>query len=111
MEEGQNDDELIKMLSVLLSGNIVPEIKKEILQKEFGIQMTGKLESEVSDVCNLSLGVYEDAVNDTTIKYLKNLMEATGWDINKCMDVLKVPTEPETIREYYKEEIFNTDIA
>lgn len=101
----QSDDELIKMLSVLLSRDIIPETKKEILQNEFGINMTSKIESEVADVCNLSQGL----VDEVKIEDIKNLMESTGWDIDKCMDVLKVPTEPEYIREYYKEDILDTE--
>ena len=103
----QSEDELIKMLSVLLSRDITPNIKKEALQNEFGIPMTSNLESEVGNVCNLSQGI----VDDVTIEYIKNMMENTGWDVDKCMDVLKVPTEPSYIREYYKEDIFDTDIA
>ena len=103
----QSEVKLIKMLSILLSRDIIPKVKKEILQNEFGIPMTKNLESGVADVCNLSQGI----VDETTIEHLKNMMETTGWDVDKCMDILKVPTQPGYLREYYKEEIFDTDIA
>ncbi|MBR1816447.1 MAG: hypothetical protein IJ763_07075 [Lachnospiraceae bacterium] len=69
--------------------------------------MTSKLESEVGNVCNLSQGI----VDEVKIEDIKNMMEATGWDVDKCMDILKVPIEPEYLRKYYKEEIFETNIA
>ena len=56
--------------------------------------MTSKLESEVGNVCNLSQGI----VDEVKIEDIKNMMEATGWDVDKCMDILKVPIEPDYVR-------------
>ena len=46
-------------------------------------------------MCNLSQGVYDrgyDKGYDIALVYaIKNLMETTEWDIEKCMDSLKIP--------------------
>ena len=42
-----------------LSSEKEPEEKKRILQNDFGIRMTKKLEREVSQMCNLSQGIRE----------------------------------------------------
>ena len=87
------------MLDVLLSQDTEPSEKKKILEEEFGIPMTTKLEGDVSVMCNLSKGVYENAVDKATVDHLINLMDSTDWDIEMCMDKLKIPEEK---REKYK---------
>lgn len=49
---------LLKLLDVLLLTEKEPEEKK-ILQEDFYIKMTRKLESEVSELCKLNQGVFE----------------------------------------------------
>ena len=92
---------LLNMLSVLLSDSIEPKVKKETLQAEFGIPMTEELEREVDRMCNLSQGVYDkgyDKGYDIAVAdSIKNLMEATEWDIEKCMDSLKIPDDKKMI--------------
>lgn len=50
---------LLKLLDILLSPEKEPEEKKKILLEDFHIKMTKKLESEVSELCNLSQGIFE----------------------------------------------------
>lgn len=50
---------LLKLLDILLSPEKEPEEKKKILQEDFHIKMTKELESEVSELCNLSQGIFE----------------------------------------------------
>lgn len=50
---------VLKLLDVLLSPEKEPEEKKKILREDFHIRMTKKLEREVSELCNLSQGVFE----------------------------------------------------
>ena len=100
--EGQESEEaLLNMLSVLLSDSIEPEIKKATLEKEFGIPMTEELEREVDRMCNLSQGVYDkgyDKGYDIALAdAIKNLMETTEWDIDRCMDSLKIPEDKKMI--------------
>ena len=73
---------LLKMLDILLSRDTGPDEKKKTLKEEFDIPMTIELEGGILDMCNLSKGVYDSAVVDA----IKNIMESTGWDIEKCMD-------------------------
>ena len=58
---GVKDDEkasgILRLLEVLLSSDRNAEKKKKILQEEYGIEMTKKLDEEVSEMCNLSKGV------------------------------------------------------
>ena len=58
-------------------------------------------------MCNLSQGVYDkgyDKGYDIAVAdSIKNLMEATEWDIEKCMDTLNIPEER---KDYYREEVF-----
>ena len=51
----QND--VIKMLSVLLSRNLDAKERMNILQDSFNIAMTEKVKQEVDEMCNLSQGV------------------------------------------------------
>ena len=47
------------MLDALLSSEMPLERRKEILERVYGIPMTKELESEVTEVCNLSSAVME----------------------------------------------------
>ncbi len=66
---------LLKLLDVLLSTEKKPEEKKKILQEDFHIEMTKKLESEVSELCNLSQGVFEKGEARGEAKIIKNMYE------------------------------------
>ena len=102
-KDKENYDGLLKMLDVLLSEETEPADKKRTLQEEFGIVMTKKLEGDVMRMCNLSKGVYERAVDKTLVDTIKNLLESTDWDIDKCMDNMKIPNEK---REAYKAAVY-----
>ena len=54
-------NQLIGMLDTLLS-KIDVKSKKQKLQEEFQLPMTMEIDQEVSDMCNLSLGLWEEAV-------------------------------------------------
>ena len=55
-------NQLIGMLDTLLCKMDVKS-KKQKLQEEFQLPMTVEIDQEVSDMCNLSLGLWEEAVN------------------------------------------------
>ena len=61
MEEW-NDNNLIKFLGVLFQNELSAREKKDILGRDFNIPMTETFESEVDDMCNLSQGVAEEAM-------------------------------------------------
>lgn len=52
----------LKLLTVLLSSELEAGNKMEILEKDFGIPMTGELEKEVTQMCNYSKGVEEKGI-------------------------------------------------
>ena len=93
---GDVDDErsgILKLLEVLLSSERSTKEKKKILQEDFGIKMTQELESEVSEMCNLSEGVEQKGIAKGIITSIRNLMESMGWSIEQAMDALQIPTE------------------
>ena len=96
-KEGYNG--VLRMLDVLLSQDTEPSTKKKILQEEFGIPMTTKLEGDVDTMCNLSKGVYEKGIDKASVESIINLMDSTGWDVDMSMDKLKIPSEK---RDLYK---------
>ena len=83
---------------------------------EFGIPMTDNLEREVEKMCNLSQGVYDKGYDKGYIKgydlalaeAVRNLMESTGWDIEKCMDSLKIPDDKKMI---YKAAVLGVSVS
>ena len=58
-----SQNQLIGMLDTLLSEMDV-KAKKQKLQEEFQLPMTMEIDQEVSDMCNLSLGLWEEAVTE-----------------------------------------------
>lgn len=94
---------------MLLSEETLPGEKKRTLREEFGIPMTNKLEGDVDAMCNLSKGVFDKGVNrgvdQGKIESIKNLMNNSGWDIDKCMTMIDIP---ENKKKVYKEAILGT---
>ena len=64
-------DDVIKMLSVLLSRNLDAQERMNILEDSFGIAMTEEVKQEVDEMCNLSKGVREDVHKETALEMLK----------------------------------------
>ena len=60
--EGENYDGVLRMLDVLLSSETSEAEKRKILQDDYNIQMTPKLDQEVSVMCNLSKGIMEKSM-------------------------------------------------
>ena len=97
--EDDNYDGILKLLDVLLSSEKNPEEKKRILQEDFDIRMTKKLESEVTDVCNLSKGVEEKGIaigmergmEAGMLQAIRNLMDTLKMTAEQAMAALKVP--------------------
>ena len=59
-QERQAD--VLRMLDVLLSSECKAEEKKQILEEEFAIQMSERVEEEVAQMCNLSQGIVERGI-------------------------------------------------
>lgn len=77
---------ILKLLNTLLSTDTNVQEKKQILQNDFQIQMTQKLEREVTEMCNLSKGVEQNA----NLSLIINLMDTTKWTAKQAMDALKI---------------------
>lgn len=98
---GAKDDEevsgILRLLEVLLSSERNAEEKKEILQEEYGIEMTKKLDREVSEMCNLSKGVeargIQKGIQRGILSSIQTLMITMNWTIEQAMDALKIPKE------------------
>lgn len=65
-EEAENYKGILKLLDVLFSREKDAEEKKRILETEFGIEMTKKMEREVHVMCNLSEGLVEEVTREVT---------------------------------------------
>ena len=62
--DGENYGGLLKFLEVLLSDSRPAGEKRKILSEEFGMEMSGDLESGVRDMCNLSQGILERGIEE-----------------------------------------------
>ena len=51
-------------MNVLLSNKKDVQTKQKVMQDEFHIAMTMELESEVSELCNLSQGIFNEGKNE-----------------------------------------------
>lgn len=58
------ENPILHLMNVLLAVDLEAKEKQRVMEKEFHIAMTAELESEVSELCNLSQGVYEKGVKE-----------------------------------------------
>ena len=63
------------LLNTLLSDEMSPKQKMDIIHSEYGIPMNADFEEEVSDMCNLSLGVREKAMQEKARSIIINMYE------------------------------------
>ena len=110
--EQENYDGILRMLDVLLSSEVSEQEKRNVLENEYGIQMTKAMESEVSTMCNLSRSVMEkgfiegeakgeaNGIAKGIISSVKNLMKNMGISIEQAMSLLDIP---ESERQKYME--------
>lgn len=57
------DSRILRLMNVLLSNKKDVQTKQKVMQDEFHIAMTMELESEVSELCNLSQGIYNEGLD------------------------------------------------
>ena len=87
--------------------------KKEILESDFNMKMTRKEESEVERMCNVSEGIWEEALEQGMLKgiekgmeqgieqgvlkgkleSIKSLMNSMNLSLEEAMKILNVPEE------------------
>ena len=98
-KEKSADSGILRLLEVLLSSERAVEEKKQILENEYNIEMTTTIESEVSQMCNLSEGVERRGIRKGRCEDIKNLMKNLKMTCEQAMDALGIPEEE---REEYK---------
>ena len=100
------DTGILRLLEVLLSSERQAEEKKQILQRDYGIKMTESLESEVTEMCDLSKGVEERGIQKGIQKGIQraaqNLMKNMKLSFSQAMDALGIPEDE---REKYRESV------
>ena len=105
------DSGILKLLEVLFSSKRGAEEKKQILQQDYNIPMTKKLEGEVAEMCNLSEGIEQRGIQEgrlegqleTRQESIQNLMKNLKLSMEQAMTALGIPeTEWETYRKLNK---------
>lgn len=89
---------LLRLLDVLLSSSTDTVTKKKILSDDFDIPMTQQLERRISDMCNLSEGVYQQGiekginqgVEKQLVSSIKSLMTTLHLTLEQAMDALQI---------------------
>ena len=89
------ENELLKLLDVLLVSDKKAKEKKEILERDFDIPMTETMEEEVEHMCNLSDGVeqrgIQKGIQQERFENARNLLALlSDEEISKC---IKLPIE------------------
>ena len=119
--EEKMDSKILRLLEVLLSSKRAVEEKKQILENEYNIKMTETLESEVSQMCNLSDGVERQGIEkglkqglqqgllqgQQAAQYnaVKNLMKNLNFTCEQAIKALGISEEEwEDIKELYKDD-------
>ena len=77
--EAPVDNQILRLMNVLLSARTDVEEKQKVMQEEFHIAMTMELESEVSELCNLSQGIYNEGMD-------KGLKEGMDKGLNQGIE-------------------------
>lgn len=96
-EDDSTEHELLRLLDVLLSSDKKAVEKKEILEGEFNIPMTERIEEEVEEMCNLSDGVenkgIQKGIKQGTLSTLCELVLDNLLDVKEAAKRLDVTVE------------------
>lgn len=110
-EEDGDKNGLLRLLEVLFSREKDHTEKKRILHDEYNIEMTSKLDEEVTEMCNLSDGIWTNAYNEGIeqgieqgmeqgmkqgeakgrLEMVKNLMRSLSLTAEKALETLCIP--------------------
>lgn len=95
-EKGTEDERytgILKLLNVLFSAETNQETKRRVLEDEFDIPMTQKLEREVSVMCNFSEGIERTGIEKGILSAIESIMETLGLTAEQAMAALKIPED------------------
>ena len=105
--EGEYYGWLLRMLDVLVGGRCTPRQVIQILEDEYEFAHAHTMERTVSEMCNLSQGIFEEGMekgmaqgmekgiergtNRERLQNIRSLMETTGWPAEQVMTAMKIP--------------------
>ena len=102
-DEGTHEG-VLGFLEVLLSGKLQAEEKRQILQEQYHITMTKKMSEEVTQMCNLSWGIYQDGVEQGIEQKGKEVAFALYQDGMPLEKIARIVSESMTkIQEWLAE--------
>ena len=87
------DSGILRLLEVLLSSERDVEEKRHILQHDYDIPMTERIESEVSEMCNLSEGIEQRGIQKERLNSIQNLMKNLKLPMEQAMAALGIPKD------------------
>lgn len=109
--DGKNHTGVLRLLEALFSESLPPAEKKKILQDEFDINMSRAFETEVSEMCNLSQGVWEKGMQSGMEKGIAALVAelqnfigdpaAIAQSLVRCFG-LSQEAATEKVQQYWK---------
>ena len=109
--EGKHYGGLLRMLEVLFTGRYAAKEVIQILEDEYEFAHAHTMERTVSEMCNLSQGIFEEGMekgmekgiaqgmekgiergtNRERLQNIRSLMETTGWPAEQVMTAMKIP--------------------
>ncbi len=103
--EGENsEDDAIRLLSSMFSPRHSAEDKKKLLSEEFHINVTEEMGQEVSQMCNLSTGIFESGmekgIEKGTLETLFALVKKGLLSVTNAAQ--QVNMEPAVFEEKYR---------
>lgn len=97
----ESDNQLVSMLTTLLSSDITKEKKKQILQDTYNIPMTIEYEQEVDDMCNLSEYVEQKGIQKGLQKGLQEgLQEGLQKGLQEGKEQAKIDLVKNKLNSY-----------
>ena len=114
LPEKEENYELHRLLSALLSSSLEAEEKLDIIEKEYDIPIEDDIREEVEEMCNLSQGIKEKAFEGGYLMGQEEgresgyaeavcLMYESGLSIEQIAGIIKMSTDK-------VEELVNTDL-
>ncbi len=100
-DEALREEQLLRLLNVLFSKEMVLSRKKDILSEEFDLPMTVNMEEGVEDMCNLGQGIREESFNEGKfngiVRILDSIMGSLHISFDEAADIAKLSPEERAI--------------